>query len=88
MLYLADKEHEFIVQRTKAGLAARRAKGQRLGRESIDIEKIRVAKSLVDTGMTIVDACHKCDISRSSYYKHITSQYPEFFMGIPVFLCI
>ena len=71
---LAQFERRLIQERTKAGLAAARARGRRGGRPRLESEqaKVRAAKKLSgDRSITIDDICKTLGISRSTYYRYL-----------------
>jgi DNA invertase Pin-like site-specific DNA recombinase len=71
---LAQFERRLIQERTKAGLAAARARGRSGGRPRLESEeaKVRAAKKLSgDRSITIDDICKTLGISRSTYYRYL-----------------
>ena len=79
---LARFERRLIQERTKAGLAAARARGRCGGRPRLESEeaKVRAAKKLSgDKSITIDDICMTLGISRSTYYRYLALE-PE---GLP-----
>ncbi len=70
---LAEFERDIIRDRTKAGLAAARARGRYGGRPRImDTQKINMAKSLlVDPENTVADVCSILGVSRATLYSYI-----------------
>ena len=71
---LAQFERRLIQERTKAGLAAARARGRHGGRPRIDSEQAKVlaAKKLHgDKAISIDDLCKTLKISRSTYYRYL-----------------
>jgi DNA invertase Pin-like site-specific DNA recombinase len=71
---LAQFERRLIQERTKAGLAAARARGRCGGRPRLESEqaKVRAAKKLSsDRSITIDDICRTLGISRSTYYRYL-----------------
>jgi DNA invertase Pin-like site-specific DNA recombinase len=71
---LAQFERRLIQERTKAGLAAARARGRCGGRPRLESEqaKVRAAKKLSsDRSITIDDICKTLGISRSTYYRYL-----------------
>ncbi len=74
---LAQFERRLIQERTKAGLAAERARGRRGGRPPLDADQAKVlaARKLHgDTSITITDICKTLNISRSTYYRYQSIQ--------------
>lgn len=71
---LAQFERRLIQERTKAGLAAARARGRCGGRPRLESEqaKVRAVKKLSgDRSITIDDICKTLGISRSTYYRYL-----------------
>ena len=71
---LAQFERRLIQERTKAGLAAARARGRCGGRPRLESEqaKVRAAKKLSgDRSITIDEICKTLGISRSTYYRYL-----------------
>jgi DNA invertase Pin-like site-specific DNA recombinase len=73
---LAEYERELIVERTKAGLAAARARGRKGGAEwkmtPLKIEMARAALSQRDTNVTAL--CKELRITRQTLYRHLSPQ--------------
>jgi len=75
MCYLSQKERELISQRTKEGLAATRAKGQRLGRPDVYDEKL-LSKAINEyehrsKGETLATISAKYGFSAPTLYNRI-----------------
>ncbi|MFH1924185.1 MAG: recombinase family protein [Planctomycetota bacterium] len=71
---LAQFERRLIQERTKAGLAAARARGRNGGRPKIDVSdaKVVTAKKLhADKSLEIDDICKTLRISRSTFYRYV-----------------
>ena len=71
---LAEFERELIRERTRAGLAAARARGRQGGRpKKLDTpKKIAMAQSLYDEGKhSINDICQTLGVSRATLYRSI-----------------
>jgi DNA invertase Pin-like site-specific DNA recombinase len=71
---LAQFERRLIQERTRAGLAAARARGRSGGRKKIEIThpKVLMAKKMhQDHAMNIGDICKTLKISRASFYRYI-----------------
>lgn len=69
---LAEFERHLIQERTKAGLAAARARGRLGGRRKIEAEDPRVitAKALhSDPGNSVVDICRALRVSKTTLYR-------------------
>ena len=76
MAAIAQFERDLISERTKAGLAAARAKGRRGGRPkglSKEAEKTALAAKAmyVDGKFTIKEICDKLSISKTTLYKYL-----------------
>lgn len=72
---LAEFERELIRERTRAGLAAARARGRQGGRpKKLDTSrKIAMAQALYDDGRhSIADICQTLGVSRATLYRAIT----------------
>lgn len=71
LLAFAQFERDMIVQRTQEGKEiARQRDGYKEGRNPIDERIILAVNSYIDEGMTVKDACQKCGIGRTTYYKY------------------
>ncbi len=70
---LAEFERDIIRERTKAGLAAARARGRVGGRpRKMDQKKITYAKALMDSEEnTVDDICQELGISRATLYRYL-----------------
>ena len=71
---LAQFERRLIQERTKAGLAAARARGRNGGRPKVfpNEAKVLLAKKLyLDKSMSVDDICETLKISRSTYYRYV-----------------
>ena len=73
---LAEFERDLIRERTRAGLAAARARGRLGGRPKAlslnDARKVAIAQSLYDDKRNMVaDICRTLHISRSTLYRYI-----------------
>ena len=71
---LAQFERRLIQERTKAGLAAARARGRNGGRPKlmVDDAKVVLAKKLhADKSLEIDDICKTLRISRSTFYRYV-----------------
>lgn len=68
---LAEFERGLIQERTRAGLAAARARGRKGGRKAIDNATIRSIQQLAASPNVVVkDACDSLGISRATFYKY------------------
>lgn len=74
---MSEFERRLIVERTKAGLEAARARGVRLGRTpSVSVTAIDKARTLIGTGMSITEAARQLGIGRSTLYRHMRTKRP------------
>jgi len=72
---LAHFERRLIQERTKAGLAAARARGRHGGRRPLSSEDPRVVlanKLFCDRSISIVDICTTLGISRATLYRYVS----------------
>ena len=70
---LAEFERNLIRERTKAGLAAARARGRKGGRRpKLDGKKIREIRALLrDPRVVVGDVAKRYGVSRTTIYKHV-----------------
>ena len=70
---LAEFERELIVERTKAGLAAARARGRHGGRPyKMTAAKLRLAQAaMADQETNVGDLCREPGITRQTLYRHV-----------------
>lgn len=70
---LAEFERELIIERTKAGMAAARARGRNGGRPyKMTAAKLRLAMAAMESRDTTVgDLCAELGITRQTLYRHI-----------------
>ena len=67
---LAALEREVLVERTRSGLAAARARGRVGGRPvSVDGERLAAARQLIDSGQSVVSVARTLGVGRSSLYR-------------------
>ncbi len=72
MSVFSDFERNLIVERTRAGLAAAKSRGVRLGRQShISVEQIREAQQLKRSGVPMTAIARQLGIGRSTLYRHL-----------------
>ena len=72
---LAQFERRLIQERTKAGLAAARARGRKGGRPPMDRDHPRVIlanKLFCDKSVSLDDICATLKISRSTLYRYVS----------------
>lgn len=72
---LAEFERNLIRERTKAGLAAARARGRNGGRPRVlDEKKIQLAKNLYESRKhPVIEICETLSISKSTFYNYLGS---------------
>lgn len=73
---LAEFERNLIRERTKAGLAAARARGRKGGRpKSLNQKKIRLANNLYTSKKyRVKDICEIVGVSKSTFYNYLKSK--------------
>ena len=69
---IAHFERRLIVERTKDGIAAARARGKRPGRQPLDADKIAAALSLVESGLSPTAAAKQLGLGRSTVYRELS----------------
>lgn len=75
MASYAELERDLIVERTKLGLAAARARGRKGGRPKASEETIKAAKSMYKAGdLSIAEICNTLNISKSTLYRYLASE--------------
>jgi DNA invertase Pin-like site-specific DNA recombinase len=70
---LAEFERELIVERTKAGLLAARARGRQGGRPyKMTLAKLRLARAaMADPETNVGDLCRELGVTRQTLYRHV-----------------
>ncbi|WP_373508323.1 helix-turn-helix domain-containing protein, partial [Thiocapsa sp.] len=70
---LAEFERELIVERTKAGLLAARARDRRGGRPyKMTLAKLRLARAaMADQETKVGDLCRELGITRQTLYRYV-----------------
>jgi DNA invertase Pin-like site-specific DNA recombinase len=70
---LAEFERELIVERTKAGLLAARARGRHGGRPyKMTTAKLRLAQAaMADQATNVGDLCRELGVTRQTLYRHV-----------------
>ena len=74
MAALAEMERDLIQERTKAGLAAARARGRKGGRKPVmDESKVAAARRLLDAGGSSLEVAKNLGVSRATMYRHLAN---------------
>jgi DNA invertase Pin-like site-specific DNA recombinase len=68
---IAHFERRLIVERTRDGIAAARARGKRPGRPPLGEEKLQAALTLVRSGLSPSLAAHQVGLGRSTLYREL-----------------
>jgi DNA invertase Pin-like site-specific DNA recombinase len=71
---LAQFERRLIQERTRAGLAAARARGKQGGRQALraDAPQVRMAYTLSrDSRLTVPEICQHLHIARATFYRYV-----------------
>ncbi|MBX6334941.1 recombinase family protein [Candidatus Saccharibacteria bacterium] len=72
---LAEFERDMIVERTKAGLEAARARGRKGGRPRKDTDKIKLALKMYDSKQYSVDEITKATgVSKPTLYRYVRTR--------------
>jgi DNA invertase Pin-like site-specific DNA recombinase len=72
MSVFSDFERNLIVERTRAGLAAAKSRGVRLGRQSpVTADQMREARRLKRAGHSVTAIAKRLSIGRSTLYRHL-----------------
>ena len=75
MCALAEFERDLIVERTKEGLEAARARGRKGGRKPKSDKDIKIALSMYDSKeFSISEICKRCNLSQGTLYKAINER--------------
>ena len=75
MCALAEFERDLIVERTKEGLEAARARGRKGGRKPKSEKDIKIALSMYDSQeFSISEICKRCNVSQGTLYKAINER--------------
>jgi DNA invertase Pin-like site-specific DNA recombinase len=76
---IAQFERRLIIERTRAGQAAARARGRLGGRPAVSAETIRAIEALSKTDKSPAEICRVLKVSRSTFYKYsaATAAAPE-----------
>jgi len=74
MAAMAEMERELIKERTKAGLAAAKARGRKGGRKAkMDPSKIDAARQLLASGGVATDVAKNLSVSRATLYRALSN---------------
>lgn len=78
MAALAEFEHQLIVERTRAGLAAARARGRKGGRPAaMSDDQVRIARQMYDSKeYSVQKIADVIGVSRRSIYRYLNKQSP------------
>jgi DNA invertase Pin-like site-specific DNA recombinase len=72
---LAEFERDLIVERTKEGLEAARARGRKGGRKPVSEKDIKIALSMyVSKEFSVAEICKRCKVSQGTLYKAINER--------------
>lgn len=66
---ISEFERDMIQERAAEGRVAAKARGRTGGRPRVDQEKLDAARSLVDSGMSVVKAAKTVGIGRATLYR-------------------
>lgn len=74
---LAEFERDIISERTKAGLAAARARGRKGGRpRKLSKKQVEMAKTLMaDPSRSIGEICETLGVSKATLYRNVRKEY-------------
>lgn len=70
---IAHFERRLIVERTKDGIAAARARGRKPGRPPLDEDVLASALKLIDAGVRPTQAAKQLGLGRSTLYREIAA---------------
>jgi DNA invertase Pin-like site-specific DNA recombinase len=75
---LAEFERDLVQERTRAGLAAARARGKKGGRRKVmDAKKVAMAVSLLQNPDTsVMEVCRTLRVSRATLYRYLSPHTP------------
>lgn len=76
--WLAERERERLIERTKAGLARARAQGKRLGRPPTSSILLSAAADLVQAGMPIAKAARSNGVKRTTLRRFLARRRPSY----------
>lgn len=68
----AEIEHEYLVERTNAGLVAARAKGNKGDRPRVDADDVNLALKMRESGeYSVKEILKATGLSQSTYYRYV-----------------
>jgi DNA invertase Pin-like site-specific DNA recombinase len=70
---IAHFERRLIAERTKDGIAAAPARGNRPGRQPLDVDKVQTALKLVQAGLSPTKAARQLGLGRSTVYREVAA---------------
>ena len=75
---IAQFERALMIERTKEGMKAARARGRNGGRPRVldDTQIAQLRTLAADPSITVTSICEQFEISRSTYYKHVGGKAP------------
>ena len=68
---IAHFERRLIIERTRDGIAAARARGKRPGRPPLDQQKLQAALTLIRSGLSPSAAARQVGLGRSTLYREL-----------------
>ena len=68
---IAHFERRLIVERTRDGIAAARARGKHPGRPPLDEEKLQAALTLIRAGLSPSAAARQVGLGQSTLYREL-----------------
>ena len=72
---VAHFERALIVERTRAGMAAAKARGATFGRKpALTDEELREAVYLIDQGLSVPEAASQIGVGRSTLYRYLAAR--------------
>lgn len=71
---IAELEREMIVERTKAGLQAARARGRNGGRPKTDQRKVAQAMKLYDNGTIVTEITEMTGVTKATLYRALKNR--------------
>lgn len=75
MLAFGTLERDVLIERTRAGLDAARARGRVGGRPTVvSVDKLKAARALMRGGATVTAAAEAVNVSRSSLYRGLARE--------------